>query len=63
MKVRYDKDADAIYIKIAEEEYEVSEEIGSGVVIDLSKEGKIIGMEILDASEKFSKTRLKEISA
>jgi len=61
MKVRYDKKVDAMYIHAEEGEYSVSEEIGEGVIIDISKEGKVMGMEILDASEKFSQKALKKI--
>lgn len=54
MEVRYDEEVDAVYIGLQKGEYEVSEEVGEGVVVDVSKDGKIIGIEILDASEKFS---------
>jgi len=61
MKVRYDKDVDAMYINLDSGEYEVSEEVGDGVVLDVSKDGKIIGIEILDASEKISKGLLQRL--
>lgn len=61
MKVRYDKEVDAMYIYAQEGESEYSEEIGDGVIVDISKDGKVIGMEILDASEKFSQGSLKKM--
>lgn len=61
MKVRYDKEVDAIYIYAEEGTPEYSEEIGEGVIIDVSENGKIVGMEILDASEKFSPNSLKKL--
>lgn len=61
MKVRYDKEVDAVYIYAEDGEYEISEEVGEGVVIDISKDGKVMGMEILDASEKISPNILKSI--
>ena len=61
MKVRYDKEVDAMYIYAESGEYEVSEEVGDGVIIDISKDGKVIGIEILDVSEKFSPNILKSI--
>ena len=61
MKVRYDKEVDAMYVYAEEGESEYSEEIGEGIIIDISKEGKIIGMEILDASEKFSPSSFKSM--
>jgi len=62
MKIRYDKEADAMYIYAEEGVYEVSEEVGDGLIIDISKDGKIIGLEILDASEKFSPQVFKNIT-
>ena len=61
MDVRYDKETDAMYIYAEKGEYEVSEEIGEGVIVDISKDGKVIGIEILDASEKLSPQVLKGI--
>lgn len=61
MKVRYDKDADAMYIRVDSGEYEISEELGEGIVLDISKDGKLIGIEILDASERISKNMLQKI--
>ena len=61
MKVRYDKEVDAMYIYAEEGSSAYSEEIGEGVIIDISAEGKVIGMEILDASEKFSPKSLSSM--
>ena len=61
MKVRYSKEVDAMYITVDTGEYEVSEEVGEGIVLDFTKEGKLIGIEILDASEKISKDNFNKI--
>ena len=61
MKVRYDKEVDAMYIYAEEGTAEYSEEIGEGVIVDVSEDGRIVGMEILDASEKFSPKSLKKM--
>ena len=52
MKVRYDRETDAIYIKLGEGKYLESEEIEKGVVVDYSKDGKVIGIEILNISSR-----------
>ena len=52
MKVRYDRETDAIYIKLGEGKYLESEEIEEGVVVDYSKGGKVIGIEILNISSR-----------
>lgn len=61
MKIRYDKEVDAMYIYAEEGKSEYSEEVGEGVIVDISKDGKVIGMEILDASEKFSPISLNRM--
>jgi uncharacterized protein YuzE len=52
MRVRIDPSADAIYIDLADREIVNSEEVSDGVIVDFDREGKIIGVEILDASKK-----------
>lgn len=50
----YDQEEDILGIKIKEAEYWKSIELPSGIIIDISKEGEIIGMEIHKASKVFS---------
>jgi uncharacterized protein YuzE len=52
MKVYYDKEVDALYIKLGVKPPEGVVEISEGVNIDTTSEGKIVGIEILDASKK-----------
>jgi len=50
IKVEYDSKADAMYIWLRKAKYEISEELAENVIIDLDKNGRIIGIEILDAA-------------
>ena len=52
MKIDYDSEADALYIELSPEKPEGVVEIKEGVNIDVSKDGRIIGLEFLDASKK-----------
>ncbi len=52
MKVYYDKEVDALYIKLGNKKPEGVIEISEGVNLDTTSEGKIVGLEILDASKK-----------
>lgn len=54
MRFHYDKRADAFYIRFDERPYAESDEIDEGVIFDYDRRGKIIGIEILDASRKLS---------
>jgi uncharacterized protein YuzE len=54
MKVNYDKNADAIYIKISSQKPDGVIELKEGVNLDVSKDDRIVGIEILEASRKLS---------
>jgi len=54
MKIEYSKEADAIYVYFKEEVVANSKEIEDGVVIDFDKDGQLIGIEVLDVSQRFS---------
>ena len=54
MKQSYDKEDDILNIEIEDKEYWKSIELPSGIVIDVSKDGSIISIEILRASKVFS---------
>jgi uncharacterized protein YuzE len=51
MKIRYDAEVDILYIRLREGKIEESDEITPEIVADYDKDGKIMGLEILDASE------------
>ncbi|MEW5706360.1 MAG: DUF2283 domain-containing protein [Actinomycetota bacterium] len=54
MKVIFDSEADTLSIILRDEEIAESDEIKEGVIIDYSREGKIVSIEIVDASEQIT---------
>lgn len=62
MKIEYSKDVDALYIRLREAKIADSMDIEEGVTIDLDEKGHIVGIEILDASEKLKPSELANIS-
>jgi len=50
----YDKEEDILNVQIQEKGYWKSVELPNGIVIDISKDGSIMGIEILRASKIFS---------
>ena len=54
MKVTYDREVDAICIGLSDLIPEGVIEIADGINIDVTSDGKIVGIELLDASEKVS---------
>ena len=52
MKVHYDHEVDALYMNLSEESPEGVIEITEGLNVDTTADGKIVGIEILNASKK-----------
>jgi len=61
VRVEYDSKADAMYIWLRKAKYEISEELAENVIIDLDKNGRIIGIEILDATKNLGKETVNKI--
>ena len=53
MKFHYDKKADALYLRFDDKRYAESDEVAPGVIFDYDRAGRIIGMEVLEASKRF----------
>ncbi|SFI90296.1 DUF2283 domain-containing protein [Methylobacterium brachiatum] len=51
MTSEYDPTVDALYIRLADAHVVESEELRPGLIVDLDAEGRIVGVEILDASK------------
>jgi len=47
--VKFDPAADAAYIRFSGEAVLESEEVSDGIVLDFDENGRIVGMEILEA--------------
>ncbi len=63
MKVRFDPEADILYILVKEGEISDSDEIDDDLWIEYDKEGNIVGIEIWNAGDKVIMKALKEIEA
>jgi len=62
MKVYYDDEVDALYLKLGDDPPDGVIEISEGVNIDTTSEDKIVGIEILNASKKLDLTSLLSYS-
>ena len=60
MKIRYDPDADAMYITLREDKITSTKEIDENTILDFNKAGQVIGVEILFVKERNPKL-LKEL--
>lgn len=61
VQVEYDKKADAMYIWLRKAKYDISEELAENVILDLDKNGRIIGIEVLGASKNLGKDLVMKI--
>ncbi len=54
MKIKYDKKVDAVYIDLAKGTWGLSRMLSDSLVVGATKQRKVLGIEILDASENIS---------
>ena len=52
MKVTYDREVDAIYLSLSHLRPHGVIEVAEGINIDVTEDGKIVGIELLEASQK-----------
>ena len=58
MRVTYDKEVDAVYIELSNLQLEGVIEVNEGINIDVTSDGKIVGIELLDATKRISNENL-----
>lgn len=59
MKLRLDKECDTVYFRLDDSEIGESEEVQPGVILDFNAEGKVVGVEILNLSERVPADQLR----
>ena len=52
MKITYDPDADAMYIRLKEGKVNKTKEVDKNTILDYDKDGNVIGIEILFVKER-----------
>ena len=62
MKVRYDPEADAVFLRLIDSPILESEEVRPGMIMDFDSDGKIVALEFLNASKTFSAEAIEEFS-
>jgi uncharacterized protein YuzE len=62
MKVNFDKESNALYIRFSDEKIEDTAEVRPGVMMDYDAKGRIVGLEILNASEALSGPDMKRLA-
>ena len=62
MEITYDKVADAMYITFRSGEFAKNKKVDDFTIIDLDKNGNILGIELLDVSKRIPAESLTEVS-
>ena len=57
MKVIYDPETDILSLILRNKAIKESDEIREGIIIDYGEDGKVVAMEILDASENIEEPK------
>ncbi|MCL0091324.1 DUF2283 domain-containing protein [Dehalococcoidales bacterium] len=58
VRITYDAKYDALYLKIGEAEKVVCKEIDEDITLDIDAQGKLVGIEVLSASEHINLAQL-----
>lgn len=61
MRIRVDRENDALYFRLDESRIVESEEIQPGVILDYDENDKVVGVEFLSISSRASEDELSSI--
>ena len=61
MRVRMDEGADALYIRFEESPIVESEEVSPGVILDFDRNGRVVGLEMLNVRQRLPGADLKRV--
>ena len=61
MRVKVDRKADALYFRLDESRIVESGEIRPGVIVDYDENDQVVGLELLDISQRASEEQLSSI--
>jgi uncharacterized protein YuzE len=62
MRIEYDREVDALYIRLQQKYVARKVEIEEGLNLDLDENGKLIGLGILDATDRYPLADIFNIS-
>ena len=61
MKLRVDREADALYLRLDDSAIVESEEVSAGVVLDFNESRQVVGVEILHLSKRSDRLDLSSL--
>lgn len=63
MKLKIDKESDALYFRLDDDDIVESEEVQPGIILDFDENGRVIGIEILALSRRPDYVRIQNTTA
>ena len=61
MRIKLDKEGDALYFRLSDEDILESEEVRPGVILDFDKKGRVVGVEFLNISERANQQEIANL--
>ena len=61
MRIHYDAEVDALYLRLANSKIVESDEVRPGIIVDFSARKQIVGIEVLDFKRRVPKGDLKKL--
>lgn len=61
MRIRFDAESDALYLRLDESPIVESEEVRPGVILDFNEANEVVGMEILRVQRRLPDADLKQL--
>ena len=61
MRLHFDEEADAVYLRLDESAIAGSEEVQPGIVLDFDQNDQVVGIEILRVRQRVPTANLKQI--
>ncbi len=61
MRIKLDKEGDALYFRLSDEDILESEEVRPGVILDFDDKGRVVGVEFLNISERANQQEISNL--
>jgi uncharacterized protein YuzE len=61
MKLKIDRQADALYLRLDDSKVLDSEEVSPGVILDFNRKNQVVGIEILGISKRAPKLKVGQL--
>ena len=61
MKLKVDREADALYLRLDDSRILESEEVSPGVVLDFNEQNQVVGIEMINLSKRAPQLNLRAL--